>query len=209
MIFILQYNYLVMKTIFSTLLTIILIFLFECSATAQQYTSIQYVIASPMNNLKDYINKTSFRGATFEYQTKINTNIAAGIALGWNVFYERKPYATYYDGTASLSGIQYRYTSSVPIHITGIYLLNEESRFNPFLGMGIGTTYTVRNTDMGLYRWEEDTWSFSIRPEVGFMYTIRKTTGVKAALRYNAAFKTSDLKDQSFFSLSVGLVSIK
>lgn len=198
-----------MKTIFGILLTVTLISVFEFKVTAQQYTSIQYVIASPMNDLKDYINKTSFRGATFEYHTKVNSNLAAGIALGWNVFYERKPYATYYDGTAALSGIQYRYTSSVPIHITGIYFLNEASHCNPFLGMGIGTSYTVRNTDMGLYRWEEDTWSFSVRPEVGFMYTLRETTAMKAALRYNAAFKTSELKDQSFISLSVGLVSIK
>lgn len=178
------------------------------STTAQQYTSIQYTIAVPVNDLGNYISKTSFRGFTFEHQASVRSDIAVGVSVGYNLFYERKPYDTYYDGTASLSGIQYRYTSSIPIHLSGVYFFQEENRLSPFAGFGIGTTYTLRDTDMGLYRWEEDGWSFSLRPEAGFIYKFKETIGVKASARYNAAFKTSELKDQSYFSFSAGLVFI-
>lgn len=198
-----------MKYLIRITLILAMVALQNTTSTAQQYTSFQYTIAVPANDLKNYISKTSFRGFTFEYQSKINTHIAAGIAIGYNLFYERKPYDIYYDGTAALSGIQYRYTNSVPIHLSGVYFLKENNHFNPFAGFGIGTTYTLRDTDMGLYRWEEDTWSFSLRPEAGFVYTLGENAGVKVALRYNAAFKTSELKDQSFFSISVGLVFIR
>jgi Outer membrane protein beta-barrel domain len=177
-------------------------------ASAQEYFSAQYVMAFPVNDLSDYISETSFRGIGFEYQTKVNTNIAAGISLGWNTFYERKPYATYRDGNASLSGIQYRYSNAVPAHITGQYFLNEK-KFAPFVGFGIGANFTRRTTDMGLYRWEEEAWSFSLRPEVGFMFHLRETTALKVALRYNEVFQTSELDDQSFFSLGLGLVFMK
>jgi hypothetical protein len=178
------------------------------NTTAQQYTSLQYTVAVPVNDLEDYISKISFRGFTFEHQASVNSDIAVGVSVGYNLFYEKKPYDTYYDGTASLSGIQYRYTSSVPVHLSGVYFFQEENRLIPFAGLGIGTTYTLRDTDMGLYRWEEDGWSFSLRPEAGFIYQLKETIGVKAAARYNAAFKTSELKDQSYFSFSLGLVFI-
>jgi len=193
------------------MMTLIITMVSGCSlnTSAQQYTSFQYTIALPVNDLKDYIEKTSFRGFTFEYQTKVNSAVAVGVDVGYNLFYERKEYDTYYDGTAAISGIQYRYTNSIPIHLNGMYFLKEENHFNPFVGFGIGTTYTLRDTDMGLYRWEEDTWNFSLRPEAGFIYTVSASTGLKVALRYNAAFKTSELEDQSFFSLSTGVVFFK
>jgi len=193
------------------MMTLIITMVSGCSlnTSAQQYTSFQYTIALPVNDLKDYIEKTSFRGFTFEYQTKVNSAVAVGVDVGYNLFYERKEYDTYYDGTAAISGIQYRYTNSIPIHLNGMYFLKEENHFNPFVGFGIGTTYTLRDTDMGLYRWEEDTWNFSLRPEAGFIYAVSASTGLKVALRYNAAFKTSELEDQSFFSLSTGVVFFK
>jgi opacity protein-like surface antigen len=129
-----------------------------------------------------------------------------GVSAGWNVFYERKPYSTYNDGNASLSGIQYRYTNSLPLHITGQYLFKDLGKFSPFVGFGIGTIYTKRDTDMGLYRWEEEAWSFSIRPEVGVTFPLKKNKIAKLAIRYNEAFRTSSLKDQSFLSLGIGLV---
>jgi len=198
-----------MKTLATMTLILAMVSGYTIKTTAQQYTSFQYTIAMPVNDLNDYIEKTSFRGFTFEYQSKVNSSIAVGVDLGYNLFYERKSYDTYYDGTAALSGIQYRYTTSIPIHFNGMYFLKEENHFNPFAGLGIGTTYTIRDTDMGLYRWEEDTWHFSLRPEAGFIYKFSDNTGLKVALRYNTAFKTSELKDQSFFSLSTGVVFFK
>jgi len=198
-----------MKNVVIMTLITVLVSGYTINTTAQQYTSLQYTIAVPVNDLKAYIEKTSFRGFTFEYQTKVNSAIAVGVAVGYNLFYERKAYDTYNDGTASLSGIQYRYTNSIPIHVNGMYFLRKENQFNPFVGFGIGTTYTLRDTDMGLYRWEEDTWNFSLRPEAGFIYKFSDNTGLKFALRYNAAFKTSELEDQSFFSISTGVVFIK
>jgi outer membrane protein len=176
---------------------------------AQEYASIQYVVAIPTNDLRDYISETSFRGAAIEYHSKITPNIALGGSIGWNSFYQKNPYGTYEDGTASLSGIQYRYSSAMPLYISGLYFFKEENTFDPFVGLGIGAVYTIRDTDMGIYRWEEDTWNFSLRPEVGLMFAIKDRVGAKLALRYNQAFKTDEMKDQSFFSFAIGVIGIR
>ena len=176
---------------------------------AQEYYSLQYTAAIPMNGLKDHIEKVSFRGVTVEYFSKITPEIAAGVSLGWNGFYERKSYATYQDGTASISGIQFRYGKSVPIHVNGFYFLGKEGGINPFVGLGAGTIYTNLDTDMGLFHMEKDSWNFSLRPEIGFMYMFHDTFRSKFAFRYNKAFDTSAIQDPSFFSISLGVVIVK
>ncbi len=173
---------------------------------AQHYYSIQYSISIPTNDLRDYISKTSFKGITFEYFTKITSEFAAGVTVGWNGFYERMTYATYTDGTASTSGIQYRYSNAAPFHLSGLYFFGSENKVSPYVGLGIGAIYTVRTTDMGLFRWEEDTWNFSVRPEAGLVYNFRYYSGFKLSIRYNEAFRTSEMDDQSFLSVNVGLV---
>jgi hypothetical protein len=176
---------------------------------AQEYISIQYTAAIPLNGLRDHIEEVSFRGVTMEYFSKISPDIAAGVSIGWNGFYEKMPFATYQDGTSSISGIQFRYGTSVPIHINGFYFLGKEAGLNPFIGLGVGTIYTDFDTDIGLYNMGKNSWNFSVRPEIGFLYTFFDTLRSKFALRYNKAFDTSAIKDPTSFSLSLGVVLVK
>ena len=80
------------------------------------YTSFQYQIGFGMGDLGDYISKTSFRGAVFDYQKNLTSNISVGLELAWNTFYEDMDYGTYEDGTVSLSGKQFRYSNMFPIN---------------------------------------------------------------------------------------------
>ena len=45
------------------------------------YTSFQYQIGFGMGDLGDYISKTSFRGAVFDYQKNMTSNISVGLEL--------------------------------------------------------------------------------------------------------------------------------
>ena len=56
------------------------------------YTSFQYQIGFGMGDLGDYISKTSFRGAVFEYQKNMTSNISVGLELAWNTFYTFRRY---------------------------------------------------------------------------------------------------------------------
>ena len=76
---------------------------------------ISYPIAFPAGNLSDYISNTSFRGINLEFGKEVKPNLIAEIETGWNVFYQEQPDQVYTEGTASISGKQFRYTNSVPI----------------------------------------------------------------------------------------------
>lgn len=177
------------------------------SAYAQQNSfAIQYDMSVGMGNLGDYIGKTSFRGASIDYRKGVTQNIGIGFTTAWNTFYERKDYGTYTSGTQSLSGVQYRYQNQCPVLLAANYVFGLEKAFKPYVDMGVGTLYTERSTDMGLYRLEENEWHFAVKPEVGFMYAINPDAAFKLAVRYYNGFAAGDLESQNYLTVSTGFV---
>lgn len=172
---------------------------------AESYMSVQYAVSFGTGDLSDFISKTSWRGALIEYRGAVNSNLLVGVDVGWNVFYEKKDYDTYSIDTESLSGIQYRYQNEVPILVSADYLLKSDGALKPYVGLGIGTMYTERSTDMNLYRWLQKTWHFALKGELGVLYEVSYNTNIKFAAKYYNGFKTNDLDSQGYISLSLGM----
>ena len=100
------------------ILTITISLVISFAAMAQRgYTSVEYIIGFGTGDLGSYVGKTSFRGAVFEYQRSVNTNVTAGFEVGWSTFYERKDYDTYSSDNQAISGVQYRTSNHVPIYL--------------------------------------------------------------------------------------------
>jgi opacity protein-like surface antigen len=193
-----------MKKIFIILLSVVAI-----SASAQSLTSLQYSMGFGTGDLGDYIGNASFRGFAIDYRKLVQPNIGVGINLGWNVFYEEAPSETYTQGTASLSGKQYRYNNQFPMLMAGTYYLKPGEQINPFAGLGLGTMYSLRNTDMNLYTLEEDAWHFALCPEVGVMFAANPDMSLSITGKYYYGFEAGDLPSQSYFALNVGFVFTK
>jgi len=167
-------------------------------------TSIQYVIGFGTGDLGSYISSPSFRGAVFNYQKNVNEKLSAGIELGWNVFYEKMDYDTYTIETVSLSGVQYRYSNIFPMLVTAEYNLYPENKLKPYVNLGIGTIYNMRTTDMGLWRLEEKTWHFALKPEIGLLYQLNPAAAFKLSGKYYVGFAAGGLDAQSYFAISAG-----
>ncbi|MEH0157110.1 OmpW family protein [Limibacter armeniacum] len=192
-----------MKKILICLLGI-LAFAFH-EANAQRYNAIQYSIAFPSGDLNDYIGEVSFRGVQYDYRALVNPNVSVGFSVAWNVFYDENS-DPIENGTLVISGKQFRYTNSVPIYFTADYFQNTDSDVRPFVGIGVGTVYTERKTELGIYQNTCDAWQFAIAPEVGVMYDYSDFSGLILSARYNAAFKGDGLDGQPYFSVNVGFV---
>lgn len=169
------------------------------------YTSFQYQIGFGMGDLGDYISKTSFRGAVFDYQKNMTSNISVGLELAWNTFYEDMGYDTYTVDTYSLSGKQFRYSNMFPMLATVEYYFISEGPLKPYFNLGLGTMYTKRNTDMGIWSLEDKVWQFALKPELGLIYEVGMNASVKLEAKYYTGFGSS-LETQSFFAISTGMV---
>ncbi len=181
---------------------------FSQNAYSQQpgYISFQYAISVGTGDLGDFIPATSFRGAVFEYRGAVTDRILLGVDFAWNTFYERQDSDSYTRGTQTVTGTQYRYQNELPILVSADYFFNVENAFRPYAGLGIGTMYTERATDMGIWRLLQNPWHFALKPEVGFLYELSYSTSVKVAAKYYWGTKSGELDAaQSFISLSAGL----
>jgi outer membrane protein len=167
--------------------------------------SIQYSMGFATGDLKDFNSSASFRGMSFEYRYMMQPAMGVGFETGYNLFYDRMNYATYTSGTESISGIQYRYTHAVPVLAAFDYYIMPDTQFNPFAGLGIGTLYTNRDVDMGMFSIQNGTWQFALRPEVGVMIRTYSMDLIVAA-KYFSGFKSDRREGQQYFTLNVGLV---
>jgi opacity protein-like surface antigen len=187
----------------------LLIFCFFVSMTsvfsqAENHLSIQYDMSFGTGDLGDYISAPSFRGASAQYRYAATDNILVGIDAAWNVFYEKRDYDSYTSGTMTLSGVQYRYQNQVPLLVAVDYVFMPDKDFQPYIGLGLGTMYSERNTQMGIWVLEENPWQFALKPEVGIMYKFAYSNAIKLGVKYYNGFG-GDLGTQSYITVSVGV----
>jgi hypothetical protein len=178
------------------------------SAMAQgNYFSFQYSIGVGTGDLGTFNSAASFRGATIEWRQLVQPSVAVGIEAGWNVFYKEIPFDTYTSGTASLSGKQFRTQNQVPLLLAVNYIWKPEEVVRPFVGLGIGTMYSRRNTDMNQYTIQQDAWHLAFRPEVGIQYELSNTTSGYIGLKYYMGMQSGELdKAQSYLAINLGFV---
>ena len=173
-------------------------------AKAQKYTFLNYSMGVPSEDLKNFIGEVSFRGLDLGYMSFVDSNVSVGFSAGWNVFYERRPQDSFTYNNATLTSNQYRYTNSVPLFIYGNYHFNVGKIASYYAGMGVGTVYSDRTVDFGIYRYSVDTWAFALAPQIGLIYEMNDNTNFHLGGRYNFSFDTSELDGQNFFALNVG-----
>ncbi|AYB33978.1 outer membrane beta-barrel protein [Chryseolinea soli] len=177
---------------------------------AQQNTfALSYTISFPMGSTSDFLSKTSFRGSTVDWRYALKPNVQIGASVGWYNFYEDRSFNSYTssDGSTVASGKQYRYINTVPILILADYSFasSDEQKMKPFAGLGIGTTYTRQDTDMGQFTFRDDDWQFTLAPEAGVKIGFQPGFNGYLCARYNNSFSTTYMDTQSYLSLNIGM----
>jgi len=192
-----------MKRILAIVIFCTLVGMTNVFSQSENYFSIQYDMSFPMGELGDYISAPSFRGASAQYRFAATDNILVGIDAAWNVFYEKMDYDSYTSGTITLTGVQYRYHNQVPLLVAVDYVFTPDKDFQPYIGLGVGTMYTERNTTMGIWSIEENPWQFALKPEIGMMYKFAYSSAFKLGVKYYSGFG-GDLGTLSYLTVSVG-----
>lgn len=182
------------------------LFVVNKAYSQQGYFTASYSMGFASGDLSDYISAASFRGIGFEYRGYLSNNISAGVDVGYNLFYERKDYDTYTQNTMSLSGVQYRYSHQVPILAVSDYMFKPGEKFNPYVGFGLGTIYSHRETDMGTFYTKQTAWHFAIKPEIGLIFEANRAMDLKLSAKYLVGFEAGDLPAESYFTLNFGFV---
>jgi len=200
-----------MKKIY--LIVIALIIFVGRPAKAQEagsnLVSLQYSVSFSLGDLNDYIKKVSALGILIDYRFMANDNIYAGVELGGNLFYEKKDYASYTRETMTLTGVQWRYVSTMPLIVNVGYVFNPASDFSPYAGIGLGTLYHEVELDVGIYEFTQNQWQFAVKPELGVIYKPMPEIGILLGAKSYNGFKTDNSKAINYIALNIGIVWIE
>jgi hypothetical protein len=182
-------------------------FLFFLAASAafgqKKLIGYTYSVSIPMGSIKDYISSASFRGVNFEGLIKLNDKLSAGWLAGWNVFAEEHPDEIYVKDNLTIAGTQYRYKNMFPVLARVACNMGKTEGVRPYAAGGIGLTYEIMRTDVGLYSFKYDGWHLSLAPEMGINIPV-KEGAVTCSARYIYGFKTQDLKSISYITINLG-----
>ncbi|TAJ14021.1 hypothetical protein DMA11_06625 [Marinilabiliaceae bacterium JC017] len=176
------------------------------SISAQEsYVNIQYNMGFPVGNTQDFVDKTSFRGSSFEFGKYLNDNISVGMGIGWNTFYQSFPKATYPIEGGEITGKKYNYINAVPIMANVKYHFTREGPIHPYVGLHVGTFYMENRTDIGMYSFADKGWTFGIAPEAGVAIPVGQGVNFLVSAKYNQSFETSKIDQQGWFNLNFGI----
>jgi hypothetical protein len=77
---------------------------------------------------------------------------------------------------------------------------------SPAIGFWTRVNFMNRSTDFGLYRIQNNSWQFCVRPEAGIIYKLADTFSATAGVKYYANFENDDLGAQTYFTVNIGAV---
>ena len=178
------------------------------SAQKGSNTSLLYTFGVPFGSLDDHTGNWSGRGVTLEYQKEVAQSLSVGFNLSYSVFCGQMSKDTYYQDNMAITGVKYNYNNIVPMLVTGNYTFGHHA-IGPYIGLGVGTLYDRRTTNMGLYSLEEDNWHFAMSPQAGFIFDTGAPVSLKLAFKYDHAFKIQNSDAFGMLQMSIGIVFVK
>ncbi len=170
--------------------------------------SLTYNMSFPMNDTKDFISKSSFRGIGVDGRGYVTDYLTVGGSISWNVFYEKIDKLTVTEENITLTGTQYRYINTCPIFVNTHYYYGNGDKITPYAGIGVGTYYVYQRQDVGLYAFSDKSWHFGLNPEIGVMIPTGGGVSIMVNVKYNYGFKTKNYDPISYFGINVGLAWI-
>jgi hypothetical protein len=142
-----------------------------------------------------FVSDVSFAGAKLEYRKMVTDNISVGLDLSWNSLYEYKSYQTYHlNSSSDVTTDLYKYNYTLPMAVTAHYYFSSNGIFQPFVGLGLGATYSTPRLYFNIYEIDGENWGFLMRPEIGTIIKFEPDgdMGVLLGARYSYSTNNED-----------------
>ncbi len=168
----------------------------------------------PMSNT-EWVKDLSFAGGKIGYRGFITPKFSAGLDLGWSNFDQYEPTTTKESATGAITTDYFHYIYQYSGVVSGQYYFKdeEEERFFPYAGLGLGANTNEYVLYYNIYDDRERAWGFLMRPEVGvlFRFTDHGSLGIMAAVHYDYSTNKSEkfgYKNFSGFGFQIGLMAM-
>jgi len=192
---------------------ILLLVIASGSASAQFYDKMFFVgwnVNQPFSN-KDFIEKSSSRGARVGYREMLREQLALGIDLTWATYDDYEPRQTYNNPNSTLTTDFTNYANNYGALLTGDYYFFVEKKVMPYVGLGAGLAYNSYKVYYNVYSAGDNSFGFLMRPTAGcwIKFSETKNWGLNAGVHLDfSTAKSSDVGYKNFMNagFEIGLV---
>jgi outer membrane protein W len=171
--------------------------------------NINYAVSQPLGALKDYADKTSFRGWQAGLQYMVSDQVAVGVKSGFQDFYERVPRAVYPTKGGDISAVQSRTLQVIPALATVQYQFTKpDAAVIPYASLGIGAANIEYQKYWGMFVDKDNSWHFMASPELGINIPFGKASPLllNASIEYNyASYNVAEITNFSTIQGNIGL----
>ena len=195
---------------------IILIGLFSSASlmAQQKYVYLNLDITKPLSNTA-WIKDVTMTAGKIGYRGFITPNFSAGLDLGWANFDQYEPTSTKENSTGAITTDYFHYIYQYSGAISGQYYFKpeDEDRFFPYAGLGLGASTNEYVLYYNIYEDRERSWGFLARPEIGVLWRFseRSSLGIMAAIHYDYTTNKSEKFNYNNFSavgFQIGLMGM-
>ena len=193
-------------------LALLVIVICASSAHAQFGIGIlTYDISVPLDEMKYFIDQTSWTGFGIEGRKMIRSRISGGFSWHFNTFRENTNEPIYLDGRW-ITGDQERTLSMYPILITWHYYFADvkaRPRFIPYAGVGAGVFYINRRVTVQTNLLQKTSWQLGLVPELGCLTLFNRELALVTTVKYYYAFKNSSSHAYDYWGINIGIAYAK
>lgn len=168
-----------------------------------------YSVKSPVGDFRNAVSNISWRGWEGSLMYNINEHVSAGLATGFQDFYQKYPRQVYKMSDGSdVSAVLTNSVQTVPILAMVKYNFSPAAVVQPFVGLGAGGNIVLYRQYLGEFGDSHSRFGFAARPEAGLFIPFRHQgpAGVELAGSYNfMPFKYYGLKNLDNWGASIGV----
>lgn len=170
-----------------------------------------YTISSPVGDFKNYVNKTSVRGATGSIQYSFSKKFALGLQSGYQAYYQKFDRSTYKQNDGStISAVVSNNVEIVPFIVKGTYLPlgNKANNAQPYLSLGGGVNFVNDVQYLGEFADNETSVPLAVQAGAGVIIPVgQKQTGFKLGATYNySQYNKHNLRNLNTIGFHAGVV---
>ena len=165
---------------------------------------VSYQFSIPIGNTANYTPPVSWRGIGLDVATFVRSDLAVGLAFGWNVFFDNTTTTIHHNNT-DITGNQDRALNVWPTLVNARWFpkISSNRDIQPYIGANIGGYIIEEYLAIGLTAVQETHYHFGLAPEIGVFFQ-NPVGAIFLNARYNMAFASGGVPFQQFLSFSLG-----
>jgi hypothetical protein len=169
---------------------------------------ISYNVAVPVNDFKNIVSATSYRGFNASILHGVSDKVSIGLATGFQDFYQKTPRQVYHfsDGT-DISAVVTNSIQTIPVLFDVKYNFSPAGTVQPYAAIGVGGNLVAYDQLLGEFGNQQTKIKFAARPEAGIYIPFgKKPSGFNIGALYNIMpFKEGEFKNLNSLGIYAGV----